>query len=259
MNTIFQRAASAGRQMKSYMNQEKIDYGLLHYRIRSSRSKQRAKHKDYEKKLLALNRELGQLYREKRNLGWVALHPPVMRGWKRFFILRDDVARGRNATFFSNILSRINTVQYSSRKDFKVKKRKTGRKIYVIKEQRLQQLCETQFNKFNFTDAEKQLFEEQYVKESWQKQPVKKFVFREPWRFVLRTRPNMITRIRARDETIEKRIHEISSFLERRGLNGKLNRLLSGSAKWYRRAMRKKDKNPFMNKSKEQFLDQHNY
>src|ERR1043165_6753919 len=93
-------------------------------RIRSRRHKKRAQHEDFEKKLIALGKERSQLYRHQRTLGWVELHPPVMRGWKRYFVLREDVQRSKGGTFFSNMLNKINTVQYSSRKDFKVKKRK---------------------------------------------------------------------------------------------------------------------------------------
>src|SRR5215213_11908918 len=110
-------------------NKDITENEILSFRIRSRRQKIRAQHEDLEKKLIALHKERRQLYQQQRSLGWVELHPPVMRGWKRYFVLREDVQRSKSAAFFTSILNRINTVQYSSLKDFKVKKRKSGRKI----------------------------------------------------------------------------------------------------------------------------------
>src|SRR5438309_7971971 len=97
---------------------------LLQFRLRTARHKKRMQHEDRDKQLLALDREEDELYKQQRNLGWIELHPPVVRGWKRYFVLREDVAKAKQAAFFESILSKINTTEYSYRKDFKVKKRK---------------------------------------------------------------------------------------------------------------------------------------
>jgi hypothetical protein len=221
---------------------------ILCFRLQSARRKKRMQHEDFEKKLLALHREQRELYKQERALGWIELKPPVMRGWKRFFVLREDVARSKHAAFFEGILNKINKVEYSSRKDFKVKKRRGGKKVHVARDQQLLRPDEYHFRKLGFSEKETQLFEVRYVKEKWMKQPQKIFVFVEPWRFVLRVRPNMITRIRARDEQIERRKHYINSFLEKNALQGKLSRLLGDSYRWRMYGEKEGERNPLKNK-----------
>lgn len=232
---------------------------LQHYRLRTRRQKIRAQHKHFEKKLIALGRERSELYYQLRNLGWVDLDPPIMRGWKRFYVLRPDVARSKQAKFFEAILDKINTTMYSSRKDFKVKKRKFGKKVYVVKEQQLLQPDEWHFKKLSFSEAQQQLFEEQLRRDKYRKEPVKVYVFREPWRFILKVRPNWITKVRARDVAIEKRIKEINTFLERRCLEGRLYNLVNGYYQWWGYKSKPDSTNPLKNKPLERLLDTNYY
>src|SRR5688572_12105392 len=122
---------------------------ILCYRMRTARQKIRMQYADFDKFLIQLHREERDLYEKKRNLGWEALSPPVQKGWKRFFVLRDDVERSKQADFFKGILVKINTYDWSSRKDFKIKKRKRGRKTHVIKSQKLLEPGEFHFQKLN--------------------------------------------------------------------------------------------------------------
>ena len=122
----------------------------MSFRLQSARRKKRMQHEDFEKHLLALHKEQQQLYKQQQALGWIDLKPPVMRGWKRYFVLRDDVARSKHAGFFEGILEKINKTEFSSRKDFKVKKRKAGKKIYVVRDQQLLQPHEYHFRKMRF-------------------------------------------------------------------------------------------------------------
>ncbi len=181
-----------------------------------------------------------------------------MRGYKRYFVLRDDVAKSKQANFFAGILQKINTTDYSYRKDFKVKKRKWGKKIYVVKQQPLLQPRDYHFIKLKFTDAEKQLFEERVVMDQYTRKPYKIYVFVEPWRFVLRVRPNLITKTRSRDEVIESRIQQIRSYLERNALYGRLDNLFGNSYRYsWIEGERKWEKNPLRNKSIKTILDEY--
>jgi hypothetical protein len=189
-------------------------------------------YKDFDRQLIALYKEERALYQQRRNLGWEPLIPPIQRGWKRFFVLREDVVRSRQAAFFENILAKINTKGWSHRKDFLIRKRKYGRKKYVVKEQKLLQPDEYCFLKLNFSEAEKKLFHVEYHFERWKQKPVKKYVFNEPWRFVLRIRPNMIDKVRARDEWLEARLKQINNYLERNNYRKRQTKLLHGSGKW---------------------------
>jgi len=230
---------------------------ILCYRIRTARQKKRMQYEDFDKQLIQIHREQKSLYQQKWNLGWEPLIPPVQRGWKRFFVLREDVARSKQAEFFENILKKINTEDRSYRKDFKVKKRRFGRKTYVVKDQQLLKPCEYHFNKLGFTDAEKQLFHLEYSYEKARGTFIKRFVFNEPWRFVLRTRPNMIDEKRKVDHELESRLQQMHNYLERNDYRKKLSKIVHGYYKYrhWRKEEIEKEKYVFKNKALHTILD----
>lgn len=205
---------------------------ILCYRIRTARQKKRMQYEDFDKQLIRLHKEEKQLYQKRNNLGWVPLVPAVQKGWKRFFVLREDVARSKNAEYYGNILKKINTCDWSYRKDFLVKKRKRGRKVYVVKEQQLLRPWECQFNKLGFTDGEKQFFHEEYHYKKNSRELLKRYVVNEPWRFVLRVRPNIIDKVRDRDEVIESRLKQIDIYLERNDYRKRQFKLIHGHHRW---------------------------
>lgn len=231
---------------------------ILSYRLRTARQKKRMQYEDFDKQLLKLHREERALYKIWDNLDWEPLTPPVQKGWKRFFVLREDVARSKQAEFFEGILKKINTYDWSYRKDFLVKKRKFGRKKYVVKGQKLLEPQEWHFAKLDFTDAEKQLFHEVYDTDQ-RGVLYKRYVFNEPWRFVLRVRPNMIDKVKKRDDLIESRMQEINNYLDRTAYQRRLNRILRGEGRykfWKRyEECEAKEKYVFNNKSLSQIMD----
>lgn len=93
-------------------------------------------------------------------------------------------------------------------------------------EQKVKQLEEREFNKCNFSDKEKVLFEEKYVKLRFSKGLTKVFVFKEQWRFVFKIKPNIITHVKAVNEELEDRSNEIWDYLDRTDKRNTLNRLL---------------------------------
>jgi hypothetical protein len=205
---------------------------ILSYRIRTKRQKKRAQYKDFEKYLIQLHREEKELYRQRQDLGWMDLNPAVQKGWKRFFVLRDDVTQSRYADFFDNILKKINTYDWSHRKDFKVRKRRYGHKTYVVKTQRLMEPYGYHFRRLNFNEIEKKFFHVEYRVEKWSREPSIHYVFNEPWRFELRVRPNIIDKVRCRDEVLEARLNQISDYLRWNDFRKKQRRILYGSFKW---------------------------
>ncbi|MDZ7900020.1 MAG: hypothetical protein U5N85_18600 [Arcicella sp.] len=74
------------------------------------------------KQLIRLYREDRSLRKQKYELPMIDLVPPIQRGWKRYFIVREDVRRSKMGVFYENLLQKINTVQHSADKTFKVKK-----------------------------------------------------------------------------------------------------------------------------------------
>jgi len=206
---------------------------ILSYRLRTARQRKRMQYEDFEKFLIQLNEENRELYQRKRNLGWEPLVPPVQKGWKRFFVLRNDVARSKHADFFQGILKKINTYDWSYRKDFLVRRRRFGKKVYVVKGQKLLEPHEYHFAKLCFNEKEKQMFREEHRYGYWNRKPGNKvYVFNEPWRFVLVVKPNFITRVRIRDEVIEARLNAIDYYLERNCLEWKQQKILYGNCRW---------------------------
>ena len=232
---------------------------ILCYRLCTARQKKRMQYDDLEKKLISLNKEWKVLRKKKWDIGWDPLIPPVQKGWKRFFVLKEDVARSKQAEFFQNILKKINTYDWSYRKDFMIRRRRFGKKKYAVKEQKLLQPWKCHFERLDFNGYEKQMFHEEYHYHKWNKEPIKRFVFNEPWRFVLIVKPNMIMKIRRIDPILESRLQEINSYLERNSYKGKLGKLLHGSHKWkewkWKNFGRYDEANPFQNKSLHQILD----
>jgi hypothetical protein len=128
---------------------------ILYYRLRTKRNKIRMKYEHFHKRLIQIHSEEEGLYKQKYSLGWEPLVPPVQKGWKRIFVLRQDVARSKHAEFYSGILAKINTVQWSHRKDFMKKKRAFGREKYVERGQVLLKPDEYHFQKLGFSEAER--------------------------------------------------------------------------------------------------------
>jgi len=216
---------------------EKFGSEVCCYKLKTARQKKRAVKTAKEKELLHLHKERKQIWEQQKNLGYVDVHPPIVKGWKRFFVLRDDVARCKDALFYQNILDKINKTEYCNRKDFKRKPRYSSkRKKWVRIEQTVLQPDHSHFVKLNFTEKEKALFEEKYVKHKWRKELVKVFVFKEQWRFVLRIRQNLITKVKAVDIELLKRENEINDYLRKTTAGYKLRRLLDdGWSSWEKR------------------------
>jgi hypothetical protein len=202
------------------------------YRLRTRRHKIRTQYEDFDKQLRRLNREEAKLRKKRNNLGWEPLLPPVQKGWKRKFVLREDVARTNKAAFFEEILQKINTKEWSSRKDFLVKRRKFGRKIYVVKPQYLKKLDLWEWRKGAFSGAEQQFFECVFSidKRGYVKQ---QYVFTEPWRFVLKILPNIIDKVRIRDVETEQRMQEIDNYITRNDFKGRIQKTVYGGNSYF--------------------------
>lgn len=224
---------------------------ILCYRIRTERQKKRIKRKAHDRHLRNLYREEEELNKQNRILVWQALDPPIQKGWKRFFVLREDVAESKYAVFFENILAKINTYDWHYRRDFKVKKRFRGRKKYVVKPQKIKELDGWQFHRLEFTEAEKLFFDIEYRQERWSQVPQRYYVFKEPWRFVLRVRPNIIDKVLVRNSIIDARLEEIRNYVTRNNYWYRQVKLVYGY-KWNswsgEKPERERERNPLRNK-----------
>lgn len=231
---------------------------ILCYRLRTARQKKRMQYKNFDKHLIQLHKTQLMLWKKKRNLGWEPLIPPVQKGWKRFFVLRGDVARSKYADFFQGILNKINTYDWSHRKDFLVKQRRFGKKKYVVKRQRLLEPDEYHFRKLNFSEKEKCFFDIENRTSPGSKQSIRYYVFRDSWRFVLRVRPNLIDKIRVKDGELESQIELLKNYLERNDFENRLDKITRGNVyKWGKREelVRFREKELFKNKRLGDLLD----
>ena len=198
------------------------------YRMRTARQKIRMQYEDFDKCLIQLDRYESKLYQQKKDLGWQLLDKPYQKGWVRFFILRQDIVTGRYASFFEGILKKINTNQYSWRKDFKRRKRRGGKKNYSDRAQNLLKPNAWEFNKMEFTAAEKDFFNEVWEINSW-KQLEKKYVFRDPGIFVLKVTPFMIDKVKMNDAQAlaDAMIHSIEFPVDKSIMSESLKRFVA--------------------------------
>jgi|GEM_PF-701739 len=200
---------------------------MFYGRLRSARRRKRKAYDDSDKQLL-------RLYREGRAIGklapvWIPLEHPYQRGWERFFVLRDDVKRDSRAAFYQKILDKINTRQMSRRKDFKKRTQYRGRKRYAAREQELSDVCVKDFMSKKFTDRERALFIP--VVRHIRSLNIKYFDYRfaEPWRFVLKVMPNMVTHTLLKNNEMESRDAYIDAVLRQDNHEQRLRKLLDGS------------------------------
>lgn len=203
---------------------------LMFFRLRSLRSRKRIVKEDVVKQIRKKYKRSEELWKIKREIPLVPLEKPYQKGFVRFFVVRDDVKRSKDSDFFEGILNKINTKMYSETRKFLKKKRKFGRRIYVEKEQKLARLSTYQWNdpKLRLTDRERQYFlrREDYC-------PIRKrhniyYEFIEPWRFVLRVKPNMITHYKPLHSDLEKEIDELNSYLGQHKVAGIVHKKIYG-------------------------------
>jgi hypothetical protein len=228
-------------------------------RIRSKRSRKRASIEDKDKQLIRLYKEDKALTKQKYDLPMIDLVPPIQRGWKRYFILREDVRRSKKAVFYENILQKINTFQYSSSKEFKKKAKRGGKKIYKPREQHLRVIYKHELAKFKLSELEFACFELKTKQEIIGKKIYEKqfFEFKEPWRFVFRIRPNLIDKVQVVDTELEQKLAELNAILyENSENNGRLRHLKDwGYNRRWKECAILKYKNPLKNMTFHQILE----
>lgn len=241
---------------KNIFNSDKSEF-LDFVRIKSKRSRLRRAHEDKDKHLIGLNRELEKLRLAKRAMPMIALNPPIRRGWKRYFILREDVRNSKDAVFYENLLRKINTEQFSSNKDFKKKVKRKGKKEWVQKEQLLKVILLQDLPKFKLSDKELECFTLVSKTEVINKKVYLKYfyVFKQDWRFVLRIRPNFIDKMKAVDEEIDLRLSELRNEIFGNYENYSRIWKIKGFRKYRDNDENIKFKNPFTNIQKHLILE----
>ena len=130
---------------------------------------------------------------------------------------------------FENILQKINTQKIYWKKDFKVKKRKFGRKIYVVQTQELFKPDAYEFSKLKFTEKEKSFFNAEFIYDSWKRKFVLHYVFTlNPGDLSYASGLNMIDKQRKIDPEKESRLDEISNYITKNNYDKRLHRMIYG-------------------------------
>ncbi len=202
---------------------------LLSYRLRS---RKRSIKKDVEKQIRKKHKRSQELWDIRRNIPWIPLEKPYQRGFVRFFAVREDVMRSKDGDFFDGILKKINTYMYSESRRFLKKKRKSGKRIYVERVQKLKHISSYSWNdpKLGLTPRERQYFLKQEEYCPARKTYVPYYEFIEPWRFTLRIRPHMITHYKPVDFELEKEYAELESYLGQHKIAGIVHKTIYGKS-----------------------------
>lgn len=229
-----------------------VDEYALCTRFKSNRRKKRLVKKDFEKQLIQLRKREIELWDKRRNLPLVPLINPYQKGWQRCFKLREDVSRSSESEFYRTLLEKINTWQFSPDKSFKKKKKRKRRHVYIEKIQTVKEFSEWEWRspKLELTEKEKVHF---YKRERWCsncKRYKIHYVFNEPWRYVLRVSPYMITHTKMVDSDLESEIKLLDNYITNLNLRDKINKLKDGTAHYgYYNFKKPDEKCPIKNKS----------
>jgi hypothetical protein len=199
-------------------------------RIRSARQKRRLVKTDRDKQLIRLAKRRDLLWHQRANLPWLLLEKPYQSGWKRIFVLRPDVKHSPGGEFYEALLQKINTVQYDHDRSFKKKKRRKRKYGIEDRKQLLRELDTYWWNseKLNLSEQEKACFTCVETYSIKTRRAGIKYVFTEPWRYVLKVLPNMVTHKKLPDADMEKELARIKVHIENNDLGPRIYRLTRG-------------------------------
>lgn len=204
-------------------------------RIKSARQKRRLVKTDRDKQLIKLDKRRRELSLQQSLLPTVPLEYPYQRGWKRLFVLNDDVKRSPKAAFYETLLVKINAVQFHYDKSFKLKKRRKKRYGYEVRQQLLREFYPYSWlaNRMDLTEDEQACFTRIETFDIKTRRSNVKYVFTEPWRYVLKVMPHIVTHVKLKDVDIERELASISGYINNNHLAPRINLLTRGrSYRW---------------------------
>ena len=167
-----------------------------------------------DKKLLRLRKRQNEIYRIERGLPLIALDKPIQKGFKKDFVLRDDVARRRDSNDLQRILGAINHTVYCKNQDFKVKKWHSNQMEDIP--HKLAHIPANKWDKLGWPEHFKKWFvyEERPYVGKYSTFIVKGYWFKYPYMFTERILPNFVTHVKQIDTNLEKEKKEIQQYFE---------------------------------------------
>lgn len=219
------------------MDNYELPFDVMQYKLKTARRKKRLQKKDFDKQVIQIRKKRTQYWQQQSYLPWVPLETPYQRGWKRHFVLREDIRRSAMAGFYQELLKNINTFQFNSDKSFKVKRKRKQRKMIVDRKQFLREFPEWQWDNDKYhslNELEKTHF---HLYEKWDnKGKTLKMVYRfnEPWRYILKVVPNMITHVKLADSQLEQDIKRLDNFITQHQIEARIYKLTGGAYHYWK-------------------------
>jgi hypothetical protein len=170
-----------------------------------------------KKEIIALMEEQSRLHKAERKLGLIELKEPYQRGWKKFYVLREDVLNRKDADVFKEILKLIQHTIYSRKPDFTYKDFKT-KKILPM-EHGFHPISKAKYEKLD--PKIKKHFGLSYIYgyynkyDSTPRQAYIVYRYCGPeYYFVTKIDKNIVTHAHAIDSVIESRLAEIYNYID---------------------------------------------
>lgn len=214
-------------------------------RLRTKREKKRKIKIAKEKNVREKYKRRKELIQEQKNIPLIPLQEPYQKGFERYFVLRDDIKRENEIEFFTQILKKINTSQFSETRKFVKKRKRNGKRIYVPRIQNLKQLQPYEFSGSHsvLTDEERQYFACIQVYDPVTKRFKGIYEFLQSWRFRLIIKPNMITHYKPLDIDLKREEAQLDHFFDNYKNQGILLKKIVGGGFSYE--LKPKFKHPF--------------
>lgn len=181
----------------------------------SDRQQKRKSYEEFDKKLIRMQKRSNELYKQKRELPLIRLEKPVQKGWRKGFVLREDVARRRDAKDLERILSRINCFVYCDDIDFKSKKFHNKQKEDIPHV--LQHIPLNSWDKLQWPEHFKKWFSLEtrtHFTRYGGAYETRGYYFKLPWMFVPKVEPHFATHRREVNPFIERELAEIDAFFQ---------------------------------------------
>jgi hypothetical protein len=193
-----------------------------------------------DKKIRRMLKQYNELWRNRRSTGtWIDIDP-FQRGYIRYFVLRDDAKNRDDARYMQQVLDMVNTQDYSHREDFKYRNPKTGqwevrgqgtKKLRVDEYQKLTEKQQSYFEKTSWYEHKWHAGSRKWMRDKF----VEGYTLRQPFYYVLKIEPNIVTQRYVPDTQHEALIKEISNYFDRNGLWPRIDKILGNSHNGYRK------------------------
>jgi hypothetical protein len=180
-----------------------------------------------EKDLIATWKKKNRLYQGKRALNWVELPKPERRGYKRYFVLREDVAKSKEANFYRTILSFIQKTVLCRDKNYEYKDHTSKAKKPIM--QYVKDIDLREWNKLvleNKLTPKMQMQFERKWKTTTPNRGHWVYEFKKPWVYAFKIAPHYITHRILINPQLESELRELENRIEKQNLMPKISKIM---------------------------------